>query len=78
MKSRTPIARSRTRIKAVSDKTRAKREAAGLSAYSAGKRKKPIKVKKRSPEEFARIHGSKERVEWVNAQPSVASGPHAV
>ena len=33
-----------------------------------------IKPRKRSASEYARIYGSKERVEWVKSSPSVASG----
>ena len=31
-------------------------------------------MKKRSKAEYARIYGSEERVEWVKAEPSVATG----
>jgi hypothetical protein len=33
-----------------------------------------MKPRKRSAEEFARIYGSEERVEWVKAQPCVVPG----
>lgn len=37
-------------------------------------RKSRIKPKPRSASEYARIYGSKERVEWVKAQPCVVDG----
>lgn len=44
-------------------------KARGKPLKSSGK----PKAKKRSPEEYARIYGSKERVEWVKALPCVTT-----
>ncbi len=41
------------------------------------KRSGRIKPKKRKPSEFARIYGSKERVEWVKSQPCFVCGDMA-
>jgi hypothetical protein len=39
-----------------------------------GMKRSRLRPKKRSPEEYARIYGSRARVEWVKAQPCVVCG----